>query len=225
MRRLAWCSLAALSALALYACGGDDDTSNRPRPPPTLALASVTSAGGPTWTPSSAESCVEIGSDPAGTIVVNVVRQNFELRPPGACGGLRPCGTVVLLIDGDQVAESATEAVGFGFGSSGLGTGQHLLRVELRDQDGLPVMDPDQKLIGDEATLEVRAPGGCGAGSDAGTDTGVEDSGGEDALSDAPPTEGGPDATPDATPDAGTDAAPDASGDASSDAPADVTGG
>lgn len=206
---------------AMTACGDDEETVSRPKPPPELAITKVTSAGGPVWTPASGDSCVEAGSDPGGTVVVEVAAQNFTLRPPGACRSLRPCGTAVLLIDGNQVAESGSNVLGVSFGSldSGLAVGQHTFRAELRDHLGDVVLAPDQAVISSEVVLEVRAFGGCtgngDAGSDAAADAGAD--AGSDAAEDAP-SEAGADAASDAgadatSPDGGADAAADAAGD------------
>jgi hypothetical protein len=197
-----------LLALIPSACGDDDTKSPSPKPTPTLAIASVSSAGGPTWAPGSA-GCVEIGSDPGGTILVTLQIKDFSLRPPGACGGLRPCGTALLFLDGATVAESATTAISVPFGQldAGLGSGHRTFRVELRDHVSAPVVDKELNVIADEVTLEVRAPGGCAGGADSGSD----------APPDAPP-----DAGVDGGEDAGTDApadAPSETGDATLDAP------
>lgn len=197
-----------LAALAFAACGDDEEATPAPKPPPTLSITQVSSAGGPVWTPESASNCVEIGTDPGGTLLVGFAKQNFELRPPGACGNLDPCGTAVLLLDQSQVSQSSTTSLSAAFSApdAALGSGEHTFRVELRDQQGEPVLDKEQKLIADEVVLEVRAPGGCIGGAD----------GGSDAAS-----EGGSDAGPDGS-EGGSDAALDGAaegGDASSDAP------
>jgi hypothetical protein len=128
---------------------------------------------------------------------------------------------VVLLIDGTEVAESATTTLNVGFGApdAAFGTGQHTFRVELRDHLGDVVLDADQKVIASEAALEVRAAGGCTGTTDGGSDAATD--GSADAEADAP-SDSGSDAEPDAPSDSGTDASSDgASSDATADAAAD----
>jgi hypothetical protein len=211
-------SFAALLAFALVACGDDEETVSTPKEPPELSIESVTSAGGPTWTPASGESCVEVGQDPAGTIVVTIQALNFSLRPPGACGSLRPCGIAVLFVDGAQSAQSGTDALGAPFGAdAGAALGEHTFRVELRDHLGDVLLDPEQKVISAEVVLEVRAPGGCGSSSDAGSD----------APTDAPvdaPEDTAADSPVDAPSDAGSDSGDAGSDGSSSDAASDASG-
>ena len=206
MRRIALAVSLSLG-LILAACGDDDEAVSKPKPPPTLAFASVTSAGGPLWTPASSENCVELGSDPAQTLVFAVTATDFTLRPPGACGSLRPCGVAVLFMDDVEVARAGTANISLPFANAegGLGTGQRSFRVELRDHLGEVVLGAEQQVISAEVALDVRAPGGCVPDLD----------GGSDAPSDAPP-DSPEDAGSDA--EAGTDAQSDAS-DAASDAP------
>ena len=203
-------ALALVSALAA-ACGGDDEAPAAPRPTPTLAVSSLSSAGGPTWTPESGD-CVAVGADPAGTVVVSIAVEHFTLRPPGACGGIRPCGTAVLFVDESQVDQSSSQALAASFsgGDGGLAPGEHTFRVELRDHLGDVVLAPDDRVISDEVVVVVAGPGGCGsadAGVDAAPDAG---DGGSDAAPDAP-LDGSPDAPLDAPPDAPSDSPADAS--------------
>jgi hypothetical protein len=203
------------------ACGDDDETVSTPKPPPELAITEVRSAGGPVWTPGSGESCVEAGSDPSGSLLVSIAPKNFTLRPPGACGSLRPCGTAVLMLDGTQAAESGSNVLSVAFGGpdAGLAFGEHTFRAELRDHLGDVVLDAEQQVVSNEVVLEVRAPGGCTGATDAGSDApadGAADAG-NDAAEDA-----ASDASADAAADAGTDGtSPDSGTDAASDAPND----
>jgi hypothetical protein len=187
MRRAARATL--LLALVGLACGDDDDKTPAAKPTPTLQIESVTSAGGPTWAPGGSADCVEIGTDPGGTLVVRLRIQHFSLRPPGACGSLRPCGTAVLLLDGSPVAQSATSSISVGFNhfDAAFATGQRVFRVELHDHLGALLLDKEQNPITDEVTLDVRLPGGCGTGPDAGQDAGPPDASdaGEEASVDA----------------------------------------
>ena len=56
----------SLASLLLAGCSSDDTTVAAPVTPPTVALSSITSAGGPTWTEGNG-SCLIAGN----------VRQNF----------------------------------------------------------------------------------------------------------------------------------------------------
>jgi hypothetical protein len=198
---LAWIACAVVA----LACGDDEASAPAPKPPPTLAIASVSSAGGPTWTPGSA-TCVEVGSDPAGTLVVGLQIEHFSLRAPGACAGLRPCGTAVLLLDGSSVAESATTAISLRLleSDASIEPGPREFRVELRDHTGAQVLDQELNPVSDEVTLDVRLPGGCTGLPDAGPDAPADAGDGGDAPD-------GGDAANDASPDA-FDAETDASG-------------
>ena len=207
--RVAGC-LAVVSSAWLVACGSDSTPiSTSPQVPPAIEIVSVTSVGGPTWTP-GADACVEVGRDADKTVVVLVAldEKNFPLRPPGTCGSARQCGTVVLRVDPKADGElfrlqAAQKTLPVPFAA--LPLGQHTFHVELLGKTGKPVKDPDgggEPLFA-EVTLEVKDWGGCGGEVDAG------DAG--DAGQDAS------DAGTDADADADTDAASDA-GDAADDA-------
>lgn len=186
------------------ACGSDEAAPETPKPTPTLTITGMRSAGGPSWAPGSG-SCVELGTDPDATVIVTVAVTDFTLRPPGACGSARPCGTVLLTIDGTTLAQAASTEVPAKLGQTDAGVlGERSFRVELRDHLGDVVLDPEQRVIADEVVVEVRTAGGC--------------SGAPDAAADAPPdatADAEPDATADAASEAGDAAGPDAASDAS----------
>jgi hypothetical protein len=188
---------------ALAACSSDSSSSTTiPVAPPSMAITAIQSVGGPRWEPGQA-ACVEVGRDPAATVAVLLDVESFSLRPPGACGGLRQCGTALLRVDpsgdGEAIrveAPKTTLEVSF----DGVDLGSHTFRAELRDQHGDPVQDKDAgAVLFSEVTLDVKEVGGCGGSvPDAGTDA---------------DTDAGADADTDAGADADTDAATDASSD------------
>ncbi|MBK8994880.1 MAG: hypothetical protein IPM35_03895 [Myxococcales bacterium] len=211
-------------ALGAFGCGDDETTPPAPLPPPVVSIVSVQSVGGPIWKPGDAP-CVELGQDADQTVVVSIDMTNsegeatFTLRPPGTCGSERQCGTALLRVDpsGESEALSVPAAQkNLAAKLATLGAGSHTFRVELREADGDPVLDKQTKeTLFDEATLEVKAPGGCGGASDAGSDAASD--AGSDAASDA-----GSDAASDAGSDAGSDAASDAASDAGLDDASDA---
>ncbi|MBE7480519.1 MAG: hypothetical protein HS104_11120 [Polyangiaceae bacterium] len=211
-------------ALGAFGCGDDETTPPAPLPPPVVSIVSVQSVGGPSWKPGDAP-CVELGQDADQTVVVSIDMTNsegeatFTLRPPGTCGSERQCGTALLRVDpsgeGEALRVSGAQT-SLAAKLATLGTGTRIFRVELREADGDPVLDKQTKeTLFDEATLEVKAPGGCGGASDAGSDAASD--AGSDAASDA-----GSDAASDAGSDAGSDAASDAASDADLDAASDA---
>ena len=209
----------SLASLLLAGCSSDDTTVAAPVTPPTVALSSITSAGGRT---EGNGSCLEVGRDPAKTVVVNAsLSEGFSLRPPGTCGGLQLCGRLRFRLDpsGDSEAlkvEAAQSAVQVPLENVTLGS--HVFQLELLNDAGQITLDPTKSPNVVSVTLDVKDPGGCGGAVDAGSDA-AQDAGTDaaaDAAEDAPL-----DAAPDAPGDAALDQANDAPQDAASDTSTD----
>jgi hypothetical protein len=224
--------LAVIGALWSQGCGSSDSgTPPGPPPPATLSITSIQGVGSPAWLPGSG-SCVEVGRDATQTVVVSVSAAvadgsgaAYALRPPGACGSVQSCGTVILRIDpsGDTEAvrvRAAQSAIAVAFG--GLSRGSHTFRAELVNAAGNPVRAPEGGVgVYSEVTLDVTDPGGCSG--DAGSDAGDAGQDASDAASDA--SDAGSDASDASDADAGPDASdggPDAS-DATADGPDDAS--
>lgn len=208
-----------VSLAAAASCGGSREESATPLGTPTLEIA----------TPGEG-ACVEIGRDPAGTVIVEATVGNWTLRPPEGCTVATQCGFLVLFVDPtdaeDDVPEasSASPTLSVELGRLGIGPGSHTFRVELRNDDGSEASIPDGgPILRAEVTVDVRQPFGCNGGQpDAGSDAGdasMMTEGGTDASVDA-----GDDAAADASDDADpmTDASPDATLDAATDSGAEA---
>lgn len=224
--RLIATSAALFSSFGLlFACGDDDeDKTSRPLPPVTLSIVAVQGVGGPKWVPGG-EPCVEVGGDPDKTVAVSIGTSSFTFRPPGACGSLPHCGRAVLRLDpsGETQAlrvEAAQATLEASFDGVELGT--HLFRVELIEDDGTPIKDPEGgATLFSEVSLDVKAPGGCSGTTDAGSDAGDGGTDASDAgLEDA--SEAGADAS-DAS-DASDAGEAEAADDAAAESSADATG-
>jgi hypothetical protein len=228
-RRASAALIAIIGAGLAVSCGGDDEVQPpKPATPPTMAIASLTSAGGPQWKRGDSDTCVERGRDDRDTIVLTVSLTDFVLRPPGTCN-VNACGQLLVRVDpsGDSEAVrigAAQTSVDLPFND--LPDGSHTLRAELNYTSGKSVLDVDKNPLVDEVTVDLRPIGGCTGATDAGTDAPTDaaidaaNDGASDASDDA---DTGTDAPTDASSDA--DAGPDAPTDAPSDAPTDTKPG
>lgn len=156
------------------ACGGDDSASSpsAPPPPPELAILELRPAGGPAWAPGG--SCVELGRDPAGTIVASVgpnpspgTLSNWTLRPRWGCEESR-CGYVVIRIDPDSdggaalVESAASTSISLPLALLPEPAGQHTVRAELHHAVSRTPFETPEGVLAASVEVEITPPGGCG---------------------------------------------------------------
>lgn len=122
------------AAQSLAACSSDTSTTAAITPvgPPALALEEPVEGA-----------CVPLADGDSLTLRVRIAVTNWSLRPPGFCGIYPQCGYAVYFVDGQKIVESATLATDVPMGSLADPTGQHTLRVELRDDNGVLALDAD----------------------------------------------------------------------------------
>ncbi len=152
--------LAAACALTI-ACGDDDDEEvEDTRPPPQLELRRLVPTGARAWQPGDA--CVEVGSDAAGSLAVEVAIVGGELRAPGACGARTHCGHWALSLTAAGFEQTAlSSGLSHTLSLADAPTGVEItLRVTLQNDLGAPLLAEGEP-ISDEATLRLEAPGGC----------------------------------------------------------------
>lgn len=138
---------------------------------PALEVRSVGRVSQP-----SGEIDVELGCDAMLPVVVSVT--NFTLRPPDACFGYPQCGQVAVLVDpvledggvvgaaAEQLA--ATSFVDVDFGALDAPEGEHLLRVELREDGATTAaLGADGKPLASEIRVRTTLASDCDAGPDA----------------------------------------------------------
>lgn len=231
MLRAGFCTLAGL--LLAAACADAPSSSSAEVDEPTLSLVSITGAAAGGWRPGDAESCVELGSDIDGTVIVKTrLRGDWLLRPYRNCGSRTRCGYIeVTAADatGEIVMRRAAASLTINLPLGQLGAGQYTLSAQLLDQNGEPYLIGDSGTACDgqlcSATLDVQAqcdnpsiPMGpdadvpepdAGAGPDAATPSVDGSSPVPDASVDASPT-----LTADAASNAPDAALPDAASDA-----------
>lgn len=193
--------------------------------PPSFTIDAVNGAA-----PGAGPLEVTLGCDDA--LFARVTLKNWLLRPPGACFGGAQCGQLAMIVDptpaddagedGAIVALSSAPLVQADLGELASLEGEHLLRIELRDDgERRAATGPDGEPLAQQLVVKVGRGAECDAGAEAGADSGEEADAGADAADAA--EEAGPDAGPDAESDAGADAAEsDAEPDAEMDAPSDV---
>lgn len=137
-------SVAAM-ATTLLGCGDDESsTAVAALGPPAIAIAS----------PDEGE-CVILGDDQKATVRVQIALQNWSLRPEGFCGGVySQCGFAVFLVDEQEVVRSASLVTDVPIAGP---VGNHLIRVELRDDedDGEAQLDRDGEPLTAELTVKT----------------------------------------------------------------------
>jgi hypothetical protein len=223
--------LIAASVALTAGCGDDEDETTPVAPPggpPEVWITAIRTSSGPSFEhDSGAQPTVEAGCDPDRTLSVDLAFKFFTRKPPGACGGLPQCGSVLVTVRGPDGKEhsvrSSAASVPVPLAEIEFATaGEHVFTVELRDDAGEPITVPGA-VPTDSVTVEVRVPT-CNP-RDGGADADDSEAGRPDAAEDA--GDGNDDAAPDVSDDAPpNDAGPDASDSAAdrteSDSPADV---
>jgi hypothetical protein len=200
--------LIAISIGLAAGCGDDDDETTPVQPPagpPKVSITAIRTTSGASFeVASGAQPVIEAGCDPDKTLNVDLALENFTRRPPGGCGGLPQCGTVIVSVErADKRKDVRSTAVSVPVPLAGppfepFEPGEYLFKVELHDSENKLITIAGAEST-DELKLQVNAPASCGA------------------------NDGGADASDGATTDAGVDAdASDAPPDVSSDAPADT---
>ena len=136
--RLAFRALLATVVLAASSGCGDDGSSSETTTlgPPSLSIETPLNGA-----------CVAIDSDAGLSVPVQVVMQNWYLRPEGFCGDVySQCGFLVFLVDGQEAVRSAALMTDVPVGS----LGEHQIRVQLRGDDDLVALDAEgQELVAD----------------------------------------------------------------------------
>ncbi len=226
-RATALATLVVAGGLTLPSCGGGGGGNTEPAAPlgpPTLTITSP-----------AVGACVELGTDPDQTVLVEVALENWTLRPPGGCGSAAQCGYLVLFVDpvdGDERAPDASSAapvINLKLGGRSDALGPHTLRVELRNgDDSVAITGDGGPPLRAELEVTVRASGTCSgtppvdAGADAGPDADASTDGASDAPVDAANDDAGVDASRDGGADSPADTGTDSGADSSADASADV---
>lgn len=156
---------------------------------PTLEVRRVGNVSQP-----SGEVEVELACD--ATLPVVVEATNFTLRPPGACFGYPQCGQVAVLLDpvledggvsdAAAVQLATTTYVEVDFGALDAPEGEHLLRIELRE-DGASTAAPaaDGKPLASEFRVKAELGSGCDAGPDVTESDAAEEEDDGEPVSDA----------------------------------------
>jgi hypothetical protein len=220
--RPARAGLLIAASIALAAgCGDDEDEATpvaQPKGPPEVYITAIRTSSGPSFeVESGAQPAVEAGCDPRRTLNVDLRFVEFTRRPPGACGGIPQCGSVLVTVIGpggkEYTVRSAAASVPVALSDPPFEPGQHVFTVELQDDAKKPITVPDA-VPTDSVTVEVRVPEACAI------DGGVDATDGNAGDIDA----GAPDSgeTGDAAPDVSDDSPSDTGSDAS-DAAADQT--
>lgn len=154
------------------ACSSDEKGGDGTRQlgEPALSVQSVGGVTGPSGTLD-----VELGCD--GKLPLTVSVTNFALRPPDACFRYPQCGQIAVLIDpvlvdggvSDAAALqlSATTFIDVDFGVLEEPEGEHLLRIELRE-DGMETaaLGEGGKPLASELRVNATLASDCDAGAD-----------------------------------------------------------
>jgi hypothetical protein len=137
-------------ALCVAGCGDDDEG------------AVVVSLGPPAMSVASPAdgACVVLQDDPGATVRVRIELQNWLLRPFGYCGGVySQCGFAVFLVDGQEVARGAALVTDVPFAGLPSPAGSHRVRVELRNDADVVVLDRAREPLADEVSVITVAAG------------------------------------------------------------------
>jgi hypothetical protein len=189
-------TLVAISIGLAAGCGDDDDETTPVAPPagpPKVSIIAIRTTSGPSFeVASGSQPVIQAGCDPNKTLNVDLTLEHFTRRPPGGCGGLPQCGTVVVSVEiaGEKRKEVRSTATSVPVSLAGLpfAPGGHTFKVELRDSEDKPFTIPGAEPT-DEVTLQVNEPTQCGpidGGADA-SDGEMTDGGVDADASDAPP--------------------------------------
>jgi hypothetical protein len=155
-------------SIAIVSCSDEESSTEAvaPEGPAAVAIEAFIGANSQSFARGEASA---ITVDCSGNLAVDLVLENWLLRPPGNCGATAQCGHVAVTV-GDVLVEAATEVVLVPLGDAAEGT--HHVSVELRLDDhstflgdaGTPVTDAL------EITVERAAcPEPSGAGGEAGS--------------------------------------------------------
>lgn len=163
--------LALCLAFVVGACSSDEENGDaRPLGEPELSIRSL---GGVTEPSGTVE--VELDCDAKLPLTVSVT--NFALRPPDACFRYPQCGQIAVLIDpvlvdGGVVDAAATQLSATTFTDIDFAVldepeGEHLLRIELRE-DGMETaaLGEGGKPLASELRVNATLASDCDAGAD-----------------------------------------------------------
>jgi len=149
--------LLGLVILAVSALGCGDDQNNYPASvgvsgPPRLAITNPTDG-----------SCVILSDEEQPVVRVHIAIENWALRPYGYCGmQYLQCGFAVYLVDGEEAKRSASLVTDVPFDGAASPVGQHVLRVELRnDADEVVLDEVENPLVREVVVNAVEADAGC----------------------------------------------------------------
>jgi hypothetical protein len=131
-------------------CGDDDEgTAVVSLGPPAMAIAAPMDGA-----------CVVLQDDPGASVRVRLELQNWLLRPYGYCGGVySQCGFAVFFVDDQEVARGAALVTDVPFAGLAAPAGSHLVRVELRNDSDVVVLDRDREPLADEVNVTTVAAG------------------------------------------------------------------
>jgi len=117
--------------------------------PPAMAIAAPADGA-----------CVVLQDDPGASVRVRLELQNWLLRPYGYCGGVySQCGFAVFLVDDQEVARGAALVTDVPFAGLPSPAGSHRVRVELRNDADVVVMNREGEPLTDEVSVITVAAG------------------------------------------------------------------
>jgi hypothetical protein len=216
----------ALSGAVACGGDDDAGGETAPRDPPSLAIVALQPAGQDRWEPGTQACVALGNDPAGTIDVIlseNGRIDNFTLRPPYGCEGDPQCGFVLLTLDpnddpdpssqdggstsqdGGSTSQdggpsyqlgAAASVISVPFGTLGIKSGLHHLRVELRNELGNPVVVGDAGLpvmdeIRDLSLCDPFIPGARDAGAD-GAVSKEASTGGDASPPDASSTDAGP---------------------------------
>ncbi len=135
-----------LTVLTMAGCGDDDETKAViPLGPPSLSVVFPSDGA-----------CVMFHDDEVPAVRVRIEAQNWLLRPIGYCGETySQCGHAVFFVDGNEMIRSASLVTDVPFEKLSSPTGKHHLRVELRNDDDVVVLDRMKEPLEAEVSIEA----------------------------------------------------------------------
>ena len=124
----------ALAGGFAVGCGDDDtEVASVVTGPPSFSIDS----------PSDGD-CVVLHDDPGMSIRVRISVENWLLRPFGYCGTqYQQCGYAVFSVDDTELVRSASRVTDVPFAEQPTPGGAHRLKVELRNDVDVVVLDAD----------------------------------------------------------------------------------
>lgn len=143
-------SLAA--AAGSLGCSSESSTSAAltPAGPPALAIEEPLEGA-----------CTQLYEGDPLTARVRISTTNWSLRPPDVCGVYPQCGYAVMFVDDIRMLESASLVTDVPFGNLAEPAGQHMLRVELHNDDDSIALDADGAPLRAQRAVVTAMPGGA----------------------------------------------------------------